>query len=266
MEKNKIKKIAVTLSLAAVIGLGGTLAYINNVTDTVTNTFNSSKDTQIDGKIEETEWDETGKQKAENYQPGDVIAKNPVVSLETKSESAWVAMSLDYKNSKEESIDYETFKKYAEHDGIGSDWVLIAKNAEGSDLYANMKELTAGNKTQPIFNQITVNAGITTVKDITKTDHYKLVTKTDENGKVTRTLTKVEGPAEIGVTYYDADGNVIGEGTDGNITKLPKFEIGVKAYAIQTQNIDAQLAKRELIKLANEGVTDKSKLYVGFER
>lgn len=268
MEKNKIKKIAVTLSLAAVIGLGGTLAYINNVTETVTNTFNSSKDAQIDGKVEEDKWN---KDSASNYLPGDVLAKNPTVKLEADSESAWVAMSLDFKDSKEASVDYNTFKKYAEHDGIGSDWVLIAKNAQGSELYANMNELAAGNKTQPIFNKITVNAGLTTVTNITSMDRYYYDVVKNSDGTETRKLTKIDkgdSTVVVGETYFsDAEGNaIIGEGTATNATKLPKFEIAVKGYAIQTKNIDAQLAKRELIKLANEGVTDQSKLYVGFER
>lgn len=263
MEKNKIKKIAVTLSLAAVIGLGGTLAYINNVTETVTNTFNSSKDAQIDGKVEEDKWNEDS---ASNYLPGDVLAKNPTVKLEADSESAWVAMSLDFKDSKEASVDYETFKKYAEHDGIGSEWVLIAKNAQGSELYANINQLTAGQSTKPIFNKITVNAGLTTVTNITSMDRYYYDVIKDEDGTETRKLTKIEKgdtKVEVGVTYFsDSEGNaIIGEGTTTNATKLPKFEIAVKGYAIQTKNIDAQLAKAELIKLANAEAENASQVY-----
>ena len=254
MKNNKMKKVVLSLSLAAVLGLGGTLAYLNNVTQTKTNTF-TSDGTKIEGKVEEKEWEETGKQQAEKYQPGDVIAKDPTVKLEADSEGAYVGMLLDYKDSQGNKMNYTNFEKYASTSAISAGWVKIAENAEGSELWAYNTALTAGQATDPIFTNVTVNAGITTVEKIETTTKYKLTTEYDAAGKIISTkLEKDESAPVTGVTYYDENGNIIGEATGSTgVTKLPKFEIAATGYAVQSQNLDVLTARNELINLANAG-------------
>ena len=78
---NKMKKITATAAamvLSAGIAVGGTLAYLNSVTETKTNTFTSSKN--ITTTLTETEWLENS---GKDYTPGDVIKKNPVMINES---------------------------------------------------------------------------------------------------------------------------------------------------------------------------------------
>lgn len=264
MEKNKIKKVAVTLSLAAVIGLGGTLAYINNVTNTVENKFNSSKNSHITGTVEEDKWSE---KEASKYQPGDVLAKNPTVKLEKESENAWAAMSLKFVDSEGKAMNYNDFTKYAEIVDLNkTDWTLIAKNGEGSELYAHKAVVTPVDPTKPLFENIKVNTGITTVTNIKEVEHYYYETETDGLGNVTRNLVKVEkdDPIVAGKTYYsnvNGEEVIIGQGTATNATKLPQFQIDVTGYAVQEKNITQDEAKAELIKLANAKAENPSQVY-----
>ena len=65
---NKMKKITATAAamvLSAGIAVGGTLAYLNSVTETKTNTFTSSKN--ITTTLTETEWLENS---GKDYTPG----------------------------------------------------------------------------------------------------------------------------------------------------------------------------------------------------
>ena len=68
---NKMKKITATaaaMAISAGLAVGGTLAYLNSVTETKTNTFTSGKN--ITTTLTETEWTtDSGK----NYTPGDDI-------------------------------------------------------------------------------------------------------------------------------------------------------------------------------------------------
>ena len=64
----KITLTAAAMVLSAGLAVGGTLAYLNAVTETKTNTFTSSRN--ITTTLTETEWtSDSGK----NYLPGDVI-------------------------------------------------------------------------------------------------------------------------------------------------------------------------------------------------
>ena len=66
MKKSKrITLTAAAMVLSAGLATGGTLAYLNSVTETKTNTFTSSKN--ISTTLTETEWTEDS---GKNYIPG----------------------------------------------------------------------------------------------------------------------------------------------------------------------------------------------------
>lgn len=254
------KRIATTLgamALTAVIAIGGTLAYLSTVTETKTNQFSSTAD--IKGKIEETEWDEKHPNGWTDYKPGEATSKDPKIVIEEGS--AWTAMKLDFKDAAENKMDYARFSKYAAYDKINDGWKLIAKNGEGSELYMYTAAVDAekdGGATKPLFNNITVNAGITTVHSSSVTKYFKRVVKTDENGVITSDETVEVGQNEVTGedAYFDQDGNPVGAGST-----LPKFSIDAKGYAIQTEGLTADQAAAELIKLANTDVNAGSNAY-----
>lgn len=251
------KRLAATLgamALTAVLAVGGTLAYISTVTETKTNTFSSGSD--IKGWVEETAWDKTHPNGWTDYKPGEATAKDPKLVLEEGSESAWTAMKLTFKDAANNIVPYATFKGYAEHDGINEGWELIAANALGEELYAHKSQINGGEATTTLFDNITVNAGVTTVGSSTTTEYFKRVVEYNADGTVKRdTLVKVEDTSDETIAYYDKDGNAVGSDT------LPSFAIDTKGYAIQTAEINYATAKTELIALANTGVEETSSAY-----
>lgn len=268
------KRIATTLgamALTAVIAIGGTLAYLSNITETKRNTFTSSGN--IKGEIEESDWETNHPNGWNDYKPGEATAKSPVVSLEKGSESAYVAMKLSFKNFTEADennengvlMSYDTFKAYASHDGIKAGWKLIAKNKLGEELYAyndkvEASETTAAS-TAPIFTKVTVNAGIETIGNSTTTEFFHRVIEKDGKGNIIKDV--IEKTNETSLTsesYFikDGKGNYVAVGKD----TLPKFEIAAQGYAIQSATFaNADAANAELIKLANVGVDATSDAY-----
>lgn len=264
------KRLAATfgaMALTAVIAIGGTLAYLSNVTETKKNTFTSTgKD--VDGSVVEEKWETEGKDKAENYTPGQVIAKDPTIKLEAGSESAWVGVKLEFLGSDGTRMAYGTpktdnaaatgFNVYASHDGIKAGWVLIAKNAQGSELYAYQGPeggtgVIAGGESAPtIFDNITVNSGVTKVTENTQKTYYTKKTELDANGNIIKEeLAEVVGDMNSTTTYYDENGNAVGAET------LPKFEILVKGFAVQAaDNTDFAAVKKQIIDLANASLAD----------
>lgn len=104
---NKMKKITATAAamvLSAGIAVGGTLAYLNSVTETKTNTFTSSKN--ITTTLTETEWLENS---GKDYTPGDVIKKNPVMINES-DQAVYMAIKVDYADADGNLMSAETFK------------------------------------------------------------------------------------------------------------------------------------------------------------
>lgn len=237
------KRIAATLgamALTAVIAVGGTLAYLTHVTETKTNTFSSSKDitTELSEKFDPEE--------AKTYTPGKVITKTPVITnTSEEGMNAYIAVSLDYTNGAS-SITAKEFAEYAEIQGMNViDWTKIGTAADGKELYMYNTLLASGAKTNPIFTAVKVNAGILEVKKTGKTG--EIIYTRDSTGK----LIDVKDNTTIVDTtkYYNAKGEEIS--AKDAVAGLPTFEIKVQGYAVQGADVTEELAKTELIKLAN---------------
>ena len=110
MKKNKIMLSVISGLLVAAVAVGGTLAYLSDKTDTVTNTFNVGTGYEEDEKghvglwldetanpapgenpvvISETDRTETGVDYTEMY-PGTVVAKDPTFHLTEGSTDSYV--------------------------------------------------------------------------------------------------------------------------------------------------------------------------------
>lgn len=263
MNKKRLAKGLTAAALIGVIAVGSTLAYLSANTGQKTNKFSGG---DIGGKTVE----EFDSEKAENYKPGDVINKQPSITIDANSVNAMVALSVDYygddvqtkktedgyiiENANEATkLSQEGFKRYGEVQGwnIGDTgkWTLIAKSANGSELYMLKEQMDQNNavtSTPALFQSIKVNAGLRTV---TETDS-KTTTVLDENGTVVNFNSVT---SSIKDSYYtDANGNIL------VLDKLPTFVVDVNGYAVQADNLadNSTTAAAELIKLANAGRSD----------
>lgn len=108
MKKKKLMMAAVSASLVGVVAIGGTLAYLSDKSNTVTNTFNVGKGYVDDNKHVGLWLDETKKTGDENpteidlvnrteegvqydeMLPGSVVAKDPTFHLTTGSTDSYV--------------------------------------------------------------------------------------------------------------------------------------------------------------------------------
>ena len=79
--KKKQKILLLVSVLAVLVSAGGyaTYAFLSNITQTATNTFQSDKDIGI--TLTEPEWDDHGKVEALAYVPGQIIDKDPECNL-----------------------------------------------------------------------------------------------------------------------------------------------------------------------------------------
>ena len=139
---NKMKKITATaaaMAISAGLAVGGTLAYLNSVTETKTNTFTSGKN--ITTTLTETEWTtDSGK----NYTPGDVIRKNPVMKNES-DQAVYMAIKVDYTDAQGSLMSAEAFEKYASVTDFDlDDWEKIAVNQDGSEMWVYKSAVEAG--------------------------------------------------------------------------------------------------------------------------
>ena len=120
------KKLTLVVSLLLVMALsiGGTLAYLTDKTDAVTNTFTMGN-VNITLVETDTELDDDESDKTNDYKfvPGKEIAKDPKVTVEADSEACYVYVKI------EENIDFAegktgNFNDYFTYN-IAGDWTKL---------------------------------------------------------------------------------------------------------------------------------------------
>lgn len=246
----KMKKITATAAamvLSAGIAVGGTLAYLNSVTETKTNTFTSSRN--ITTTLTETDWT---KDSGTNYMPGDVIKKNPVMTNES-DQPIYMAIKVDYTDADGKLMSAEQFSKYATVKDYNEDkWVKVSTNKDGSEVWIYMGAVEAGSSTEALFNNVEVNTGIT--EEWSQLVKTTTIYKCDENGEIIGEIDSTTEKYDPTVIYKDAEGNIVDAGT------LPTFNIKVTGFAVQASSFaDYNAAKPELIKLINSKVSADAK-------
>lgn len=264
-KKNMVKGILIC-ALIAVIAIGATLAYLTANTGKKTNKFTS--DNSVKGTTTESNYDSS---KASDYTPGDSINKNPSITLDSDSESAYVALAVDYYDADVDvttnddgtytvnsgtKISQEQFKKFGTVNGWAGEWVKIATSANGSELYKFQSVVQPGTAVTPeLFQSVTVNAGLSTFtsSETSSKDVYSY-TDVNKNGVydegVDTDYTKVSSvsdtTSQVTTRYVDAAGNNL------YLNSLPTFVIDINGYAVQSANIDDATANTQLIDLANQ--------------
>ena len=181
MNKKRTLALVLAMLLAFGAGVGGTLAWLKDSTETVKNTFTTGK---VDIDLYEHKWDDENKTstsekvKANEYTilPGSTIEKDPTVEVKTGSEDAYVAAVVSVKNAaklvallRAGTFDPAEFFGYQSTAGMinGSEtgWQVVGYNfANGTldilflytDKAQTAKVVKAGETLTPLFETITI--------------------------------------------------------------------------------------------------------------
>lgn len=172
MNKRKILLLVAMLSMVAILGVGGTLAYFT-AEDAATNTFTVGN---VEIELTEPNWTASGSEDAPEVYPGEALAKDPTVT-NTGKNPCFVRVKVEGLDCLGNAgmIIYRTG---FEDNKLGENWVLhtdgyfyytkvlATKAAAGVDEYN--KELTY--VTTPLFEQIVIPTALTNGDGVTKYD------------------------------------------------------------------------------------------------
>lgn len=172
MVNKKLRNTIIAVSLIAVVGIGGTLAYLSDRTEEKKNIFTMGEG--LTGELKEPSWDgdnfsgdneitvptELGMNQAISFTPGRVIKKDPAIANTSTQTSAYVGVTITY----EEVSTWAELSTFAEIDWNTADWTF---NSDYTN--AVLKEsLPAGAKTPTLFNTVTIKKSA--VADESKAD------------------------------------------------------------------------------------------------
>ena len=143
------KGLVMLLALVLVFGVavGGTIAWLTDKTDTVTNTFTTSG---IEVTIAETEGTGDGLNKSYQMIPGHTIKKDPTVTVKANSEDCYVFIKVEKTNGVDNYLDYS----------INSGWTELEKD---SGVYYHVFTKTSSDQPLAILtnNTVTVKGEVT---------------------------------------------------------------------------------------------------------
>ena len=151
-KKNVSMKLVVLVLVAVMLfgcAVGGTLAWLQDKTEPVVNTFTEGK---VDIDLYETPVG-GGTTKANTYKmvPGDVLSKDPTVEVKAGSEACWLFVKV------EESANVDTFLKYEVDTAV---WTAL-EGVEGV-YYKEITSYTSADTTYNVLvdNKVTVKSGV----------------------------------------------------------------------------------------------------------
>ncbi|MDL2258823.1 SipW-dependent-type signal peptide-containing protein [Eubacteriales bacterium OttesenSCG-928-K08] len=187
MNKKKLR-IALAISLVAVLIVGATWAYLSDVTQKKKNVFTFSSG--LTAELYEPEWDgedengqttpadnpDLGKNKADDILPGAVLPKNPYI-INTCNVDEFVAMKVTFRHAKDgfelTEDQMELLNQMMSLDIDSTNWFLY-KGGENSPIFYYMYRgtptgtanglqpgtLQPGLKTHELFTEVTFDIGI----------------------------------------------------------------------------------------------------------
>ena len=222
--KKKVTIVITALALVLCFAIGGTLAWLQDSTQTVTNTFTYG---DINITLTETDSDDVDNDANNNsYKmvPGGTISKDPKVTVEENSEACWLFVQIVEGGSVkigDEEYTFDDFLTYAIKEG----WTLLSDTTETGGSIVTDKTVDS---TLVIYREVNEN-------DAKNGKEYYVLGghKTDCNGcvKVKDTVTKQMMNAIDG---KDADGNE----APAELNARPTLTF--TAYAVQSANLTDQ--------------------------
>ncbi len=166
MKKKSLLTMVLALALVGAVGIGATLAYLSDATTTMTNTFTvgSGIDIKQDESDESTPDDDTDRTEDGNdytdIQPGDVLVKDPTVTVKANSSECYVFMQVT-------GADALTAQNFT-FDAFNAAWTKVA-GAEGSVLDGVYQYKTTVAKAEtdtvlePLFTTVTYSMDVEAV-------------------------------------------------------------------------------------------------------
>lgn len=166
----KVVAILLAVSLLIGIGVGGTLAWLLDTTDPVTNTFTVGK---VDIDLEEHSYDPANQNKvtttvdnANDYPliPGTSYGKDPKVTVTTDSEDCYLFIRIQEINNPASYLDYKYNLDLGTSDQA-DDWTLIEDNNNGDKVYYRVvPKGTGASGWNLLKGDTTHTSGVVTVK------------------------------------------------------------------------------------------------------
>ena len=219
MKKKNLITAAVSLALVAVVGVGATLAYFTDKTDTMTNVFVSGKvDVTLIDEFDKTEtpkgeyeFDENGVQTGilyTNVMPGDTLDKDVSLMVRDGSSNAHVGIVVTVDHSQNPSAD-EVYKLVDE--------AVQRQEAVVGDMWQNVQDVN-------VFDGENIVAG----KLYVYNPQYEGADWTQgvPAGTLLQLFSDIQVPTSWDNAYADTE-----------------FCINVQGYAIQADNMAASLLK-----------------------
>ena len=199
----KKKTVALLMALVLIFGVaaGGTVAWLTDKTETITNTFTYS---DITITLEETDTDSTtaGAQYEYKMVPGGTITKDPKVTVKGGSEACWLFVKLV------ESANYDTFLADYNAAVIAAGWAPLDGNA---GVYYKKVSALDSDQTFDVINGNTL-----TVRDtVTKNDMAEI----KDSGMPTLSVTAY---AIQSANLKDSAGNALDDDDIADIWNLAK--------------------------------------------
>ena len=248
MKKSKKILVMIIAMLVVVASFGITYAFLTDQTQEEKNEFTPTDNIKVE--IEEPNWESDvdgdghyGKDDSMNYTSAQLIEKDPyLVNTTTSSQhnDEYVAMELQYEikgiDNNMYEVTYEVFKNiatvyYQGVEGFNSEWVALSEYENGLNdrfYYGDLTVLPKDAKTNPIFEEVKVNSTLT-------------LNKYDEDGNLI--VDRSGKPIEATLTLIDVEEN------EFICRGMPEFQIKVKGFAVQADNIEIQEAKNALLNL-----------------
>lgn len=152
--KKKILALTLVFALALALGIGGTVAWLTDKTDSVVNTFTVG---DINITLAETTTDF-------KMVPGNEIAKDPQVTVKAGSEACWLFVKVEKSNN------FDTFMTYS----MAAGWTELLNNS--GIYYREVVALTAADAVDATFSVLS-NDKVTVNNTVTKSDMNGLAEK-----------------------------------------------------------------------------------------
>lgn len=179
MKKKSLLTMVLALALVGAVGIGATLAYLSDTTTELKNTFTvgSGIDIDQDESDESTPEDPDDRTEEGNeyddIMPGDVLVKDPTVTVNANSSDCYVFMQLTGADALA-AKDFAFGTLDAEGNfvaGILSDWTKVAGEGalDGLYVYKNyeiVEKADADNALTPLFTRVQYSLDVEEMQEV----------------------------------------------------------------------------------------------------
>lgn len=178
MRKKSLLTMVLALALVGAVGIGATLAYLSDTTTELKNTFTVGSGITI----EQDESDESTEDPTDrttegndyiNIQPGDVLVKDPTVTVNANSSDCYVFMQLAGADALAAN-DFAFGSLDAEDNfvaGLSADWTKVSGEGtlDGVYVYKNyevVEQADTNTVLAPLFTRVQYSADVTEMPEV----------------------------------------------------------------------------------------------------